>query len=243
MSFIDSTDITIKAGNGGNGRVNFRKEKYIDKGGPDGGDGGHGGSVIFQVDSNINTLQNVRFNKKFLAEDGQPGDKRDMHGANGEDLIIPIAPGTLVYRLEDVDLENPLADLTNLGQQVIIAKGGRGGFGNAHFKSSTRQAPRVAELGEITDSMDLHLELKLMADVGLVGLPNAGKSTFLSCVSNAKPKIANYPFTTLEPMLGIAPIYDSQLVIADIPGIIEGASDGKGLNLLYVGTEIELLQT
>ncbi len=222
--FVDTAKVMIKAGKGGDGAVSFRHEKYVDKGGPDGGDGGRGGDVIFKATKDLNTLLNFRYKPELSAKDGQPGSKRDRRGQSGENLIVKVPMGTLVRR--DGQL---LADLVEDGQEAVVAKGGDGGFGNAHFKSSTRQAPRIAELGEAGDEFEAELELKLLADVGLIGFPNAGKSTFLSVVSNAKPEIANYEFTTLTPNLGVADIDDGSLLIADIPGLIEGASKGKGL--------------
>lgn len=222
--FADSATVQVVAGRGGNGTVSFRHEKYVDKGGPDGGDGGRGGNVIFEADKDANTLVDFRMRQEIKAADGQAGGKRDMHGRNGADTIVQVPVGTTVVRDGIV-----LVDLVTDGQQEIIAYGGDGGFGNAHFKSSTRQAPRVAELGEDGESFTAQLELKLLADVGLVGFPNAGKSTFLSVVSNARPEIADYEFTTLTPNLGVADIDDTSLLIADIPGLIEGASKGKGL--------------
>jgi len=223
--FIDTATVHIKAGDGGNGNVSFRHEKYIDKGGPDGGDGGKGGDVVFIARENVNTLANFRYNPHIRADHGEKGGKRNKRGKSGDDLEVIVPVGTTVLNAE----EQLVADLGQPGSSAVIAKGGDGGFGNAHFKSSRRQAPRVAELGEPGDELELTLELKLVADVGLVGLPNAGKSTFLSVVSNAKPKIANYPFTTLVPNLGVVDHADFNLVIADIPGLIEGASEGKGL--------------
>lgn len=222
--FVDKVEVYVKAGDGGNGAVSFRHEKYIDKGGPDGGDGGRGGGVVFLADQNLNTLLSFRYKQELKAEGGQTGSKRNKRGRSGEDLIVKVPVGTQVYHDGKI-----VADLTEPGQQAIVARGGDGGFGNAHFKSSTRQAPRVAELGEQGDEFTLELELKLLADVGLVGLPNAGKSTFLSVVTNAHPEIADYPFTTLTPNLGVSDIDNSSLLIADIPGLIEGASEGKGL--------------
>ncbi len=222
--FVDTAHVTLIAGRGGDGRMSFRHEKFIEKGGPDGGDGGRGGNVVFFADPNINTLINFRMKQELSAEPGEPGDKRQKHGRNGKDLIVKVPVGTVVKRDGEV-----VADLTENGQAVVIASGGDGGFGNAHFKSSTRQAPRIAEKGEMGDQFDAFLELKLLADVGLVGFPNAGKSTFLSVVSNARPEIANYEFTTLTPNLGVADIDSTSLLIADIPGLIEGASEGKGL--------------
>ncbi len=223
--FVDKVEVSVRAGNGGNGVVSFRHEIYVDKGGPDGGDGGNGGNILLQASSSQNTLATFRFQKQIVAEDGQPGAKRRMHGRSGKDLTVQVPVGTVVSNQEG----KLLADLANDGQKVIIARGGKGGFGNAHFKSSTRQAPRIAEKGEKGEELDLVLELKMIADVGLVGLPNAGKSTLLSVISNARPEIANYPFTTLIPNLGVADIDDIALLFADIPGLIEGASDGKGL--------------
>jgi GTPase len=230
MNFVDQTQILVKAGDGGDGVVAFRKEKYIDKGGPNGGDGGDGGSVILRADSNINTLQNLRYKQKFEAERGGNGQKQDMHGANGEDKIIRVPVGTQVYN----DKDELVADIAQPGMEATVARGGNGGFGNAHFKSAKRQVPRVAEKGEPGEEKELRLELKLLADVGLVGMPNAGKSTFLASVTRAKPKIADYPFTTLVPNLGIATVDGHGIVIADIPGLIEGASDGKGLGIQFL---------
>lgn len=222
--FVDTAKVTVQAGKGGDGAVSFRHEIYVDKGGPDGGDGGRGGDVIFQATENLNTLLDFRYKPELKAGDGQAGSKRKKAGRSGKDLIVKVPLGTLVKR----DGET-IADLTENGQEIVIAKGGDGGFGNAHFKSSTRQAPKIAELGEMGDAFEAELEMKLLADVGLVGFPNAGKSTFLSVVSNAKPEIADYAFTTLTPNLGVADIDSSSLLIADIPGLIEGASEGKGL--------------
>lgn len=222
--FVDTAQVVVEAGNGGNGAVSFRHEKYVDKGGPDGGDGGRGGNVIFFADPNLNTLLAFRYKQELKGQDGQSGSKRKKHGHNGEDLVVKVPVGTVVFEGGE-----QLADLSIPNQRVIIAKGGDGGYGNAHFISSTRQAPKVAELGEKGERRELLLELKLLADVGLVGLPNAGKSTFLSVVSNARPEIADYAFTTLTPNLGVADIDDGSLLIADIPGLIEGAAEGKGL--------------
>lgn len=222
--FVDKVLVQVKAGNGGDGAVSFRHEKFVEKGGPDGGNGGKGGNVVLVADQNQNTLVKFRYKQELTAENGTPGSKRQRHGKKGADLLVQVPVGTQVYEGDKL-----LADLVEPGQQAIIARGGDGGFGNAHFKSSTRQAPQVAEVGEKGEQKDLILELKLLADVGLVGLPNAGKSTFLSVVSNAKPEIGDYPFTTLTPNLGVADIDDTSLLIADIPGLIEGASEGKGL--------------
>ncbi len=224
--FVDTAQVHVKAGDGGNGAVSFRHEKYVDRGGPDGGDGGKGGNVILQASNNQNTLATYRFQKQQEAGAGSPGLKTRKHGKNGKDLTLKLPTGTAVSDAEGT----VLADLTTDGQKVIIARGGKGGFGNAHFVSSTRQAPRVAEKGEKGDELELKLELKMIADVGLIGLPNAGKSTLLSVISNARPEIADYAFTTLTPNLGVVDI-DTQtsLLFADIPGLIEGASRGKGL--------------
>ncbi|HSX23721.1 MAG TPA: GTPase ObgE [Candidatus Saccharimonadales bacterium] len=224
--FVDVATVKLKAGDGGNGVVSFRHEKFIDRGGPDGGDGGKGGDVVLAASRNQNTLANFRYQKEIIAAPGQPGAKRRKHGRSGHDLLVAVPVGTSVIS----ESGDTLADLTQDAQQVIIARGGKGGFGNAHFASSTRQAPRVAEKGEPGEELAVTFELKMIADVGLVGLPNAGKSTLLSVVSNARPLVANYPFTTLTPNLGVVDInQDSSLLFADIPGLIEGASHGKGL--------------
>ncbi|HRN90743.1 MAG TPA: GTPase ObgE [Candidatus Saccharibacteria bacterium] len=222
--FVDTAKVFIQAGKGGDGAVSFRREIYVDKGGPDGGDGGKGGDVIFVATENLNTLIDFRYKPELKATPGQNGAKRDRHGRSGDPLFVKVPMGTVVRRDGKI-----IADLTDDGQEIIIAKGGDGGFGNAHFKSSVRQTPRIAEKGEMGDTFEAELELKLLADVGLVGFPNAGKSTFLSVVSNARPEIADYAFTTLTPNLGVADIDDGSLLIADIPGLIEGASEGKGL--------------
>ena len=222
--FIDVATVYIKAGKGGDGAVSFRHEKYVDKGGPDGGDGGRGGDVIFRATKDLNTLLKFRYKPELVAEPGQAGSKRNRRGRSGNPLVVEVPMGTIVRRGGEI-----IADLTEDGQEAVVAKGGDGGFGNAHFKSSTRQAPRIAELGEPGDEFESGLELKLLADVGLLGFPNAGKSTFLSVVSNARPEIADYEFTTITPNLGVADIDDGSILIADIPGIIEGASEGRGL--------------
>lgn len=222
--FVDTAKVFIQAGKGGDGAVSFRHEIYVDKGGPDGGDGGRGGDVIFQATKNLNTLLDFRFKPELKAKPGGNGAKQNKRGRSGEPLIVKVPMGTQVKRGAEI-----LADLVEDDQQAVIARGGDGGFGNAHFKSSTRQAPKIAELGEAGDTFEAELELKLLADVGLVGFPNAGKSTFLSVVSNARPEIADYAFTTLTPNLGVATIDKFNLLIADIPGLIEGASEGKGL--------------
>lgn len=222
--FVDTALVSVIAGRGGNGALSFRHEKFVDKGGPDGGDGGRGGNVVFEASNNVNTLANFRVRQELKADDGGAGGKRQMHGRDGSDIIVKVPVGTLVLR-DGV----AVADLVSDGQRAVIAHGGDGGFGNAHFKSSTRQAPRIAELGEVGEEFEASLELKLLADVGLIGFPNAGKSTFLSVVTKARPEIANYEFTTLSPNLGVADIDEKSLLIADIPGLIEGASEGKGL--------------
>ena len=222
--FVDTAKVFVQAGRGGDGAVSFRHEIYVDKGGPDGGDGGRGGDVIFVATENLNTLIDFRYKPELKAEVGQAGAKRDRHGKSGAPLYVKVPMGTIVRRNGEI-----IADLTEDGQELVVAKGGDGGYGNAHFKSSVRQAPRIAEKGELGDTFEAELELKLLADVGLVGFPNAGKSTFLSVVSNARPEIADYAFTTLTPNLGVADIDDGSLLIADIPGLIEGASEGKGL--------------
>ena len=222
--FVDTAKVSLKAGKGGDGAVSFRHEIYIPKGGPDGGDGGKGGDIIFRADKDTNTLIDFRFTPILTAEDGKNGSGQRSAGRSGKDLVVDVPIGTCVYKNKDL-----IADLSYDGAEAVIAKGGTGGFGNAHFKSSTRQAPIVAEVGEPGEEFEAELELKSVADVGLVGLPNAGKSTFLSVVSNAKPEIADYPFTTITPNLGVATIDDKDILIADIPGLIEGASEGKGL--------------
>ena len=226
MKFIDHVTITVRAGDGGNGRTSFRHEKFVDRGGPDGGDGGNGGNVVFVASRNQNTLVSFRYHKELAAENGEPGDKVRRHGRKGKELLVPVPVGTLITTTEG----ELIADLTEDGQQAIVAAGGRGGFGNAHFLSSVRQAPNFAEKGEEGEEKQLTLELKLIADVGLVGLPNAGKSTLLSVISNARPEIADYPFTTLTPNLGVVDVdRESSMLFADIPGLIEGAAMGKGL--------------
>jgi len=226
MNFVDKVNVTIISGNGGDGRLSFRHEKFIDRGGPDGGDGGDGGDIVAVASRNQNTLANFRYQKKIQAENGAPGDKKRMHGKSGTDLMMPLPVGTVITDLKG----QVLADLTEDGQQTVVAKGGKGGFGNAHFTSSTRQAPRIAEKGESGEVISAILELKMIADVGLVGLPNAGKSTLLSVISNARPEIADYPFTTVVPNLGVVDVDETtSLLFADIPGLIAGAAEGKGL--------------
>jgi GTPase len=232
MIFVDEATIHVKAGDGGNGAVAFRREKYIPKGGPEGGDGGDGGSIIFVADPSENTLLDFSSRHHWKAERGQDGMGKRMAGKDGEDLIVKVPPGTLVYDAEHGIL---LVDLDQAGKEVVIAKGGKGGRGNWHFKTSTNQAPRYAEPGTEGQERNLRLELKLIADVGLVGMPNAGKSTLLSSVSAARPKIADYPFTTLEPQLGIVELPgERRLVVADIPGLIEGAQSGAGLGHAFL---------
>ena len=227
--FVDTAKVSLKAGKGGDGAVSFRHEIYIPKGGPDGGDGGRGGNIIFRADRNTNTLVDFRFTPILTAENGKNGAGQRAAGRSGRDLIVDVPMGTIVKKDNEI-----IADLVADGQEAIIAHGGAGGFGNAHFKSSVRQAPRIAEVGEPGEEFEAELELKSMADVGLVGLPNAGKSTFLSVVSNAKPEIADYAFTTITPNLGVATIDGRDLLIADIPGLIEGASEGKGLGHAFL---------
>ncbi len=222
--FVDTAKVFISAGKGGDGAVSFRHEIYIQKGGPDGGVGGNGGDVVFVADSGLNTLIDFRYKPELKAKDGENGSKCDRSGSYGASLRVKVPVGTIVRRDGEI-----IADITEPGQEVVIAKGGEGGSGNAHFKSSTRQAPRIAEKGEEGETFEAELELKLLADVGLIGFPNAGKSTFLSVVSNAKPEIADYAFTTLTPNLGVADSDGNSMLIADIPGLIEGASEGKGL--------------
>lgn len=225
--FIDQVNIFVKSGKGGDGMVHFRREKYEPRGGPDGGDGGKGGDVIFEVKSTLNSLSHFRPKQKFAAENGVNGGSAQKTGRNGKDLIIHVPPGTIIYDAETGAL---LGDLTAAGQQLTVCKGGRGGRGNQHFATARNQAPRTAERGEPAEEKHLRLELKLIADIGIVGLPNAGKSTLLAALTNAKPKIGDYPFTTLEPNLGVAHIdEDTTVVLADIPGLIEGAHAGAGL--------------
>jgi len=232
MKFVDEVSIFVKAGDGGNGMMSFRREKFIEKGGPNGGDGGDGGSVYLEADENLNTLVDYRYTRRFHAQNGQKGGSTDCTGAKGEDLILPVPVGTTVI---DAATQEIMGDLTKAGQRLLVAQGGWHGLGNTRFKSSTNRAPRQTTPGKPGDARDLKLELKVLADVGLLGLPNAGKSTFIRSVSAAKPKVADYPFTTLVPNLGVVSVgrYKS-FVIADIPGLIEGASEGAGLGIRFL---------
>ncbi len=225
MQFIDEAKINIKAGDGGNGAVSFRREKFVPRGGPDGGDGGRGGAVIFECVKNLNTLIDYRFTQHFKAQNGQKGRGANKSGLSGEDLILKVPQGTQIFS-NDGEL---LADIMNEGERVTIIKGGRGGLGNTNFKSSTNRAPDYAIPGEKGEEFWVKLQLKLLSDAGLLGLPNAGKSTFLAATTRAKPKIADYPFTTLKPQLGVVYVDENEFVLADIPGLIKGASEGKGL--------------
>ncbi|MGA8649909.1 MAG: GTPase ObgE [Xanthobacteraceae bacterium] len=232
MKFLDEAKVYIRSGDGGNGCVSFRREKFIEFGGPNGGDGGKGGDVIAEAVEGLNTLIDYRFQQHFFAKNGGGGMGKDRHGANGADAVLKVPVGTQIY---EEDGETLLADLTERGQRVVLARGGNGGFGNAHFKSSTNRAPRRANPGQPGGEHTLRLRLKLIADAGIVGLPNAGKSTFLAAVSAAKPKIADYPFTTLQPQLGVVEIDAREFVLADIPGLIEGAHQGVGLGDRFLG--------
>lgn len=226
MQFIDKVKLKLKAGNGGNGIVAFKREKYNPLGGPSGGDGGSGGSIIFKVDTNKSTLLDLRFSKTIRAEDGENGKTNNMYGASRDDVIVKVPLGTIV---KDLDEDEVIADLNTVDAEEVICQGGKGGKGNFHFKSSRNNAPDYCTLGTLGEERNVLVELKLLADVGLVGLPSVGKSTLLSVVSNARPEIADYPFTTLKPQLGMVRIGDSSFVMADLPGLIEGASQGKGL--------------
>lgn len=232
MKFLDLAKVYIRSGGGGNGCVSFRREKYIEYGGPDGGDGGKGGSVWAECVDGLNTLIDFRFQQHFFARNGQSGMGRQRTGADGDDIVLRVPVGTQIL---DEDEETVLADITEVGQRVLLAKGGNGGFGNLHFKSATNQAPRRANPGQEGIERTIWLRLKLIADAGLLGLPNAGKSTFLAATSNARPKIADYPFTTLHPNLGVVGVDGAEFVVADIPGLIEGASEGRGLGDLFLG--------
>jgi GTP-binding protein len=230
--FIDEAIIYVKSGKGGDGAIHFRREKYIPRGGPDGGDGGRGGDIVFKVSRTLNTLYEFQHQHRFIAQDGKPGGRSDRTGHSAVNLIIDVPAGTTIY---DADSSDTIADLVNNNQEIIICKGGRGGRGNARFANSRDQAPRIAEKGEPGQGRNLRLELKLIADIGIIGVPNAGKSTLLAAVSNARPKIADYPFTTIEPNLGVARLDDEQtLILADIPGLIEGAHTGTGLGYEFL---------
>jgi GTP-binding protein len=232
MKFLDEAKVHIRSGDGGNGCVAFRREKFIEFGGPDGGDGGRGGDVVALCVAGLNTLIDYRYQQHFKAQRGRDGMGRERAGANGKDVVLRVPAGTQIF---DADGETLIADLTHVGDRLVLARGGNGGFGNAHFKSSTNRAPRRANPGQAGEERSIWLRLKLIADAGLVGLPNAGKSTFLAAVTAAKPKIADYPFTTLTPQLGIAGVDGREFVLADIPGLIEGAHEGAGLGDRFLG--------
>jgi GTP-binding protein len=231
MKFLDEAKVYIRSGDGGNGCVSFRREKFIEFGGPDGGDGGKGGNVIAEAVTGLNTLIDYRYQQHFTAKNGQHGMGKNRHGANGADVVLKVPVGTQIYEEGEI----LVADLTDVGQRVVLARGGNGGFGNVHFKTSTNRAPRHANPGQRGEEHTIRLRLKLIADAGIVGLPNAGKSTFLAAVTAAKPKIADYPFTTLRPQLGVVRIDGAEFVLADIPGLIEGAHAGKGLGDRFLG--------
>jgi GTP-binding protein len=232
MKFLDEAKVYIASGAGGNGCISFRREKFIEFGGPNGGDGGKGGDVVIEAVNGLNTLIDYRYQQHFKAQRGGNGMGKDRAGANGKDVVLKVPIGTQVY---EEDGETLIADLTELGQRVTISRGGNGGFGNAHFKSSTNRAPRHANPGQPGEERTIRLRLKLIADAGLIGLPNAGKSTFLAAVSAAKPKIADYPFTTLHPQLGVVEVDGREFVVADLPGLIEGAHEGTGLGDRFLG--------
>jgi GTPase len=232
MQFLDQAKVYVRSGDGGNGAVSFRREKYIEFGGPDGGDGGRGGDVIVECVANLNTLLDYRYQQHFKAKKGGQGMGQNRSGAKGADVVLKLPPGTQIFA---EDGETLIADLTTPGERMVLARGGTGGFGNTHFKSSTNQAPRHANPGLPGEEMAIWLRLKLIADAGIVGLPNAGKSTFLATVSAARPKIADYPFTTLHPNLGVVRIDSTDFVLADIPGLIEGAHEGAGLGDRFLG--------
>lgn len=232
MKFLDQAKIYVKSGDGGSGCISFRREKYVERGGPDGGNGGRGGDIIFEAQSDLNTLIDFRYTQHFRAENGKGGSGRDRTGPSADALVIKVPVGTEII---DADKETVLLDMSEEGQRVKFLKGGDGGFGNAHYKSATNQAPRKSTPGWPGEERDLWLRLKLIADCGLLGMPNAGKSTFLSAVSRSRPKIADYPFTTLHPNLGVVKAGEYSFVIADIPGLIEGAHEGKGLGTRFLG--------
>ncbi len=232
MKFVDQTRIFLKSGPGGNGCVSFRREKYVEFGGPNGGDGGKGGDIIIEAVTGLNTLVDYRYKRHYKAQKGQHGMGKNMTGASGEDLVMKVPVGTQVF---DEEMEFLIADLVKVGDRVVLVQGGEGGLGNTHFKSSTNRAPRRTTPGGEGEEMWVVLRLKLIADAGLLGLPNAGKSTFLSAVSRARPKIADYPFTTIRPQLGVVGVGQNEFVMADIPGLIEGASEGVGLGHRFLG--------
>lgn len=232
MKFLDEAKVYIASGAGGNGCIAFRREKFIEFGGPSGGDGGKGGDVVIEAVNGLNTLIDYRYQQHFKAENGGGGQGKDRHGANGKDVVLRVPMGTQVY---EEDGETLLVDFTTIGQRVTISKGGNGGFGNAYFKSATNQAPRRANPGQPGEERTIRLRLKLIADAGIIGLPNAGKSTFLATVTAAKPKIADYPFTTLHPQLGVVRVDEREFVLADLPGLIEGAHEGVGLGDRFLG--------
>ena len=231
MRFIDEVKIKVMSGRGGEGCVSFRREKFIPFGGPDGGDGGDGGNVIFETDEGLNTLMHYRGKKVYSAQSGESGAGRQRSGRSGEDVVLKVPVGTLI---RDAETQVVIADLTEPHQQFLVAHGGRGGLGNMNFKSSTNQTPRYAQSGQEGQELELELELKLLADIALIGEPNAGKSTLISTISAARPKIADYPFTTLEPNLGVVQVGEKSIVVADIPGLIEGAAEGKGLGIKFL---------
>lgn len=232
MKFLDLAKVMVRSGAGGNGCVSFRREAFVEYGGPDGGDGGRGGNVVVEAVDGLNTLIDFRYQQHFFAENGRPGRGRQQSGKDGDDIVLRVPVGTEI--LEE-DQETVIADITEVGQRVILAEGGNGGFGNLHFKSSTNQAPRRANSGQPEVERTIWLRLKLIADVGLLGLPNAGKSTFLAATSNARPKIADYPFTTLHPNLGVVGVDGAEFVVADIPGLIAGAHEGRGIGDRFLG--------
>lgn len=232
MKFLDLCKVYIRSGSGGNGCVSFRREKYIEYGGPNGGDGGRGGNVIIEAVDGLNTLIDFRYQQHFFAQNGQGGMGSNCTGKDGKDIYLRVPAGTEIM---DEDQETVLFDITEVGQKIVLAKGGNGGWGNLHFKSSTNQAPRTSNPGQEGIDRTIWLRLKLIADAGLLGMPNAGKSTFLAVTSNARPKIADYPFTTMHPNLGVVGIDNTEFVVADIPGLIEGASEGRGLGDLFLG--------
>jgi len=232
MQFLDEAKVYVRSGDGGNGCVSFRREKFVEFGGPDGGAGGRGGNVIVECVANLNTLLDYRYKQHFKAKKGGHGKGQNRAGAKGADVVLKVPPGTQVF---DEDGETLIADLINPGHRIVLLRGGNGGFGNAHFKSSTNQAPRHANPGQPGEELNIWLRLKLIADAGIIGLPNAGKSTFLAAVSAAKPKIADYPFTTLHPNLGVVRIDGFDFVLADIPGLIEGAHEGAGIGDRFLG--------